>query len=67
MKKAMLRGDGVGALLVEIWDEVGMRKIESPSLTGIAICVVVEYRKECGFGLGESSCAQHGDQRIVAK
>jgi hypothetical protein len=62
-----LRGDGVGVLLGEMRDEVGLRKTEAPCLTGIAIHVVVEYGKECGFGLVESSCAQHGDQRIAMK
>jgi hypothetical protein len=37
-----LRGDGVGSLLGEMRDEVGMQKTEALSLTGIAIRVVVE-------------------------
>jgi hypothetical protein len=58
-------GDGVGVLLGD--DEVGMRKTEALGLTRIAIRVVVEYGKACGFGLGKSSCSQHGDQCIAAK
>jgi hypothetical protein len=46
---------------------VVMKKTEAPSLTGVAIHVVVEQGKECRFGLGESSCAQHGDQSVAAK
>jgi DNA-directed RNA polymerase specialized sigma subunit len=41
-KGYQLRGYGVRALLGEMRDEVGMRKIEAMSLTRIAIRVMVE-------------------------
>jgi hypothetical protein len=62
-----LRGDGVAARLGEIRGEVGIRKMEAPGLIGMPIQVEVRYGKECGFGLGESSRAQHGDQCVAMR